>query len=81
MQRISLCKEIIDVILEYISSKADVIHLPTAEDIVTTIHTMEQNLDTELLHLQLEMCVLERARRKKGKSTEGIRGLEVTYKP
>ena len=76
MQRIGLCKEIIDVILEYISSKADVIHLPTAEDIVTMIHTMGHDLDTELLQLQLEMCVLGRARRKKGKSPEGMGGLK-----
>jgi len=60
MQRICLCKELINVILEYISNKADTIHLPTAEDIVTAIHTMGQDLDTELLHLQLEMGVLER---------------------
>ena len=60
IQRIGFCKEIINVILEYISHKADAIHLPTAEDIVSVIHTMGQDLDTELLHLQLEMGVLER---------------------
>jgi len=59
IQRIGLCKEIINIILEFISNKADAIHLPTAEDIVTAIHTMGQDLDTELLHLQLEMGVLE----------------------
>jgi len=37
IQRIGLCKEIINVILEYISNKADAIHLPTAEDICTLI--------------------------------------------
>lgn len=58
MQRIGLCKEMIDVILECISTKADDIHMPTAEDIVTAIHTISQDLDRELLHLQLEMGVL-----------------------
>jgi hypothetical protein len=58
-QRISLCKEFIDIILEYISQKADSIHVLTAEDIVTAVHTIGQDLDTELLHLRLEKGILE----------------------
>jgi hypothetical protein len=58
-QRISLCKEFIDIILEYISQKADSIHILTAEDIVTAVHTIGQDLDTELLHLRLEKGILE----------------------
>ncbi|OPA74175.1 hypothetical protein BVG16_23860 [Paenibacillus selenitireducens] len=59
IQRIGLCKEIIDFILEYISKNAVSIHMHTAEDIVTAIHRIGQDLDTELLHLQLEMGFLE----------------------
>jgi len=77
MQRIGLCKEIIDVILEYISSRADAIHMPTAVDIVTTIHTMGQDLDTELLHLQLEMYVLERKIKSKPLRRDVIGRIEV----
>lgn len=58
-QRISLCKGSIDILLEYISHHADSIHILTAEDIVTTIHAMAQNLDTELLHVRFEKGILE----------------------
>ncbi|TXK83548.1 hypothetical protein [Paenibacillus sp. N3.4] len=59
IQRINVCKEFIDVILTYISEKADSIHLLTAEDIVTSVHTIGQDLDTELLHLRLEKGILD----------------------
>ncbi|MZQ80686.1 hypothetical protein GQF01_00765 [Paenibacillus sp. 5J-6] len=59
IQRIGLCKEFIDIILEYTSQKADSIHILTAEDIVTAVHTIGQDLDTELLHLRLEKGILE----------------------
>lgn len=65
-QRISLCKEFIDIILEYISHKADSIHILTAEDIVTAIHTIGQDLETELLHLRLEKKMLENKLKLKG---------------
>lgn len=58
-QRISLCKEFIDIILEYISHKADSIHILIAEDIVTAVHTIGQDLETELLHLRMEKGILE----------------------
>ncbi|NOU99447.1 hypothetical protein [Paenibacillus planticolens] len=58
-QRISLCHEFIDIILKYISRNADSIHILTAEDIVTAVHTIGQDLDTELLHLKLEKGILE----------------------
>lgn len=58
-QRISLCKEFIDIILDLISHKANSIHILTAEDIVTAVHTIGQDLDTELLHLRLEKGILE----------------------
>ncbi|MDU0205841.1 MULTISPECIES: hypothetical protein [Paenibacillus] len=58
-QRISLCHEFIDIILKYISQNADSIHILTAEDIVTAVHTIGQDLDTELLHLRLEKGILE----------------------
>ncbi len=58
-QRITLCKVSIDILLEYISHHADSIHILTAEDIVTTIHTMAQDLDTELLHVRFEKGILE----------------------
>ncbi len=59
IQRIGVCKEFIEVILKYISDKADSIHILTAEDIVTAVHTMGQDLDTELLHIRLEKSFLE----------------------
>lgn len=59
IQRINVCKEFIDVILTYISEKADSIHILTAEDIVTSVHTIGQDLDTELLHLRLEKGILD----------------------
>ncbi|NQX69855.1 hypothetical protein HQN90_27350 [Paenibacillus alba] len=59
IQRINVCKEFIEVILTYISEKADSIHLLTAEDIVTSVHTIGQDLDTELLHLRLEKGILD----------------------
>ncbi|MCY9660977.1 hypothetical protein P5G65_29080 [Paenibacillus chondroitinus] len=65
-QRISLCKEFIDIILEYISHKADSIHILTAEEIVTAVHTIGQDLETELLHLRLEKRMLENKLRLKG---------------
>ncbi|BFT69180.1 hypothetical protein [Paenibacillus sp. P36] len=65
-QRISLCKEFIDIILEYISHKADSIHILTAEDIVTAVHTIGQDLETELLHLRLEKRMLENKLKLKG---------------
>lgn len=37
-----MCKEFVDVILTYISEKADSIHIITAEDIVTAVHTIGQ---------------------------------------
>ncbi|NQX68634.1 hypothetical protein HQN90_21130 [Paenibacillus alba] len=58
-QRISLCKEFIDIILEYICHNADSIHILTAENILTAVHTIGQDLDTELLHLKLEKGILE----------------------
>jgi hypothetical protein len=59
IQRIGVCKEFIEVILKYISDKADSIHILTAEDIVTAVHTMGQDLGTELLHIRLEKSFLE----------------------
>ncbi|MBA2943566.1 hypothetical protein HZF08_35415 [Paenibacillus sp. CGMCC 1.16610] len=59
IQRINVCKEFVDVILTYISEKADSIHILTAEDIVTAVHTIGQDLDTELLHLRLEKGILD----------------------
>ncbi|MEC0227362.1 hypothetical protein [Paenibacillus alba] len=59
LQRINVCNEFIDVILTYISEKADSIHMLTAEDIVTSVHTIGQDLDTELLHLRLEKGILD----------------------
>ncbi|NEW09377.1 hypothetical protein GK047_25875 [Paenibacillus sp. SYP-B3998] len=58
-QKISVCTDFINVILDYISNKADSIHMLTAEDIVTAVHTIGQDLDTELLHLRLEKGILE----------------------
>ncbi|OPH54981.1 hypothetical protein BC351_30130 [Paenibacillus ferrarius] len=59
LQRINVCKEFIDIILTYISEKADSIHMLTAEDIITSVHTIGQDLDTELLHLRLEKGILD----------------------
>ncbi|MEW9701947.1 hypothetical protein [Paenibacillus sp. SI8] len=59
IQRINVCKEFIDVILSYISDKADSTHMLTIEDIVTAVHTIGQDLETELLHLRLEKVFLE----------------------
>lgn len=70
IQRIGFCKEMIDVILELISNHANSIHMPTAENIVTVIHTMGQDLDTELLHLQFVMGMLESQIKKNVKTRE-----------
>jgi hypothetical protein len=60
IQRIGVCNECIEVILKYVSDKVDPIHILTAEDIVTAIHRIGQDLDTELLHVRLEKSLLER---------------------
>ncbi|MGO4498574.1 hypothetical protein AB4114_22085 [Paenibacillus sp. 2RAB27] len=57
--RIGVCKEFIEVMLKYVSDKADSIHILTAEDIVTAVHRIGQDLDTELLHIRLEKSLLE----------------------
>ncbi|NOU69279.1 hypothetical protein GC096_35260 [Paenibacillus sp. LMG 31461] len=59
IHRISVCKELIDIILRYISEKADSIHMLTVEDIITSVHTIGQDLDTELLHLRMEKGILD----------------------
>ncbi|MGG1518250.1 hypothetical protein ABE504_22720 [Paenibacillus oryzisoli] len=58
-QRIRLCRDFIDILLEYVSHNADQIHILTAEDILTSVHTIAQDLDTELLHVRLEKGILE----------------------
>ncbi|GGA05018.1 hypothetical protein GCM10008018_58730 [Paenibacillus marchantiophytorum] len=59
IQRVEVCRKIIEVILKYLSEQADAIHILTAEDIVTSIHTMHQDLEIELLHVRLEKSLLE----------------------
>lgn len=60
IQRIGVCNDCIEVILKYVSDKVDPIHILTAEDIITAIHQIGQDLDTELLHVRLEKSLLER---------------------
>ncbi|MBP1991886.1 hypothetical protein [Paenibacillus eucommiae] len=58
VQRIRVCEDCVSVILDYISNKNDSTHILTVEDIVSAIHVIEQDLQTELLHLKLEKGVL-----------------------
>ncbi|MGG1555098.1 hypothetical protein [Paenibacillus ferrarius] len=57
-QRIRLCRDFIDILLDYVAHNADQIHILTAEDILTSVHTIAQDLDTELLHVRLEKSIL-----------------------
>lgn len=58
-QRIATCRDCISILLDYISINADSIHILTVEEIVSAIHAISQDLDTELLHLRLEKGRLE----------------------
>jgi hypothetical protein len=56
-QRIKVCDEGLTLLIEYISTTAESIHLLTAEDILSFIHKMQQDLQTELFHLRLEKAI------------------------
>ncbi|WP_211748442.1 hypothetical protein [Paenibacillus sp. Marseille-Q4541] len=58
LKRMDLCNECIDILIEFISGKGDSIDFVTAEDIVTSIHQMNIDLSTELLHVRLEKGAL-----------------------
>ncbi|MDF2922508.1 MAG: hypothetical protein K0R57_1422 [Paenibacillaceae bacterium] len=57
-KRIEVCQECVDLVLDYLSEKAETIHLPTAEGIISTIHIRRLAIETELLQLRIEKGVL-----------------------
>ncbi|RAV02667.1 hypothetical protein [Paenibacillus sp. YN15] len=57
---IQVCEECTDNILDYIAEKADSLHILTAEAILSAIHVIMKDLQTELLHLRIEKNILSR---------------------
>ncbi|GKU77767.1 hypothetical protein [Paenibacillus sp. L3-i20] len=55
LQNIEICEGCISVVFQYISGKEDP---QIGESILTAIHTIEKDLQTELLHLKLEKSLL-----------------------
>lgn len=58
IQKIGVCEGSITAILEYITNKCDSINALIVEDIISSVHTIEKDLQTELLHLKLEKGLL-----------------------
>lgn len=56
--QIDACKTSIDMLMDYLSEKGDMIHLPTVESIITSIHTLLTSLERKLLHLRIEKGIL-----------------------
>lgn len=54
LQRIGTCENCVSAILEYISKSTETVHFLTVEDIVSAIHVIGTDLQTELLHVRLE---------------------------
>ncbi|TCZ78412.1 hypothetical protein E0485_07880 [Paenibacillus albiflavus] len=53
IQKIGLCEGSISMIVDYIASNGDKgIHI--GESIISAVHTIEKDLQTELLHIRLE---------------------------
>ncbi|MNI99356.1 hypothetical protein D3C73_1584180 [compost metagenome] len=57
-QQIDICKACLDLLIDYVSEKEGALHITTMESIVTTIHIMHMDFETELLHLRLEKGLL-----------------------
>ncbi len=57
---IHVCEECIDHLLDLISEKAEDVHLPTAEAILSAVQVITKDLQTELLHLRIEKSLLTR---------------------
>lgn len=56
--QMDVCNECLELLFDYVSEKGEMLHLPTMETIVTSIHTMYADYGMELLHLRLEKAVL-----------------------
>ncbi|MGG1518221.1 hypothetical protein ABE504_22575 [Paenibacillus oryzisoli] len=74
IQKIGLCQDFIDVLLAYISHSAHAIPILTAEDILTSVHNVAQDLETELLHVRLEKGILDNKLRCQQLQAESING-------
>lgn len=59
-KQIEACQEFTDVILDHISDKAETLHIPTTETILTAIDVIKMDLQRELLHLRIEKSILTR---------------------
>lgn len=57
---IQVCEECTDHVLDYIAEKAESTHISTAESILSSIHVIMKDLQTELLHLRIEKSILTR---------------------
>ncbi|WP_010493137.1 hypothetical protein [Paenibacillus elgii] len=57
-EKIGSCEECVEVILDYIAKKADTIHVLTAEEIVSAVHAIGEDLRTELLYVKLERNIV-----------------------
>lgn len=59
-KQIEACQECTDVILDHISDKAESLHIPTTETILTAIDVIKMDLHRELLHLRIEKSIISR---------------------
>lgn len=71
---IQVCEECMDSILDCIAEKAESIHMLTAEAILSAVHVIMKDLQTELLHLRIEKSILTR---EISRLREGIRDGDV----
>ncbi len=59
LQKIETCEACVEAILDCVLKKVDSIHVLTAEDLLTSVHTITTDLRTELLHLRLEKNIID----------------------
>ncbi|MNP66891.1 hypothetical protein D3C76_1626520 [compost metagenome] len=55
---IQVCEECTEHVLDCIAERAGSIHILTAEAILSAIHVIMEDLQTELLHLRIEKSIL-----------------------
>lgn len=60
VKRINASNEIIATILDLMYKKGQSLHTLTVEDILMSVHRIQQDLQTELLHIRLEKTVTAR---------------------
>jgi hypothetical protein len=58
VKRIHTCEQIMGTICSLVYKECQELHSLTVEDVLMSIHRIQQDLQTELLHLRLEKAVV-----------------------